>query len=104
MGTYCASYCRVVTQHHDVEDASVFPHLRRADPRLGPVIDRLAQEHVVIHDVLEGVHRALVAFVGGPDGAAGLVAAVNLLSAALLSHLAHEEAQLIEPLARVGFS
>ena len=27
MGTYCQSYCRVVTAHHGLEDSAVFPHL-----------------------------------------------------------------------------
>lgn len=41
LGAYCATYCSLVTQHHGIEDAAVFPHLRRADPPLVPVIDRL---------------------------------------------------------------
>ncbi|WP_433789769.1 LLM class flavin-dependent oxidoreductase [Actinoplanes sp. CA-252034] len=36
LGTYCESYCRIVTTHHTIEDRSLFPHLRRADPRLAP--------------------------------------------------------------------
>ncbi len=102
LGTYCESYCRVVTTHHTLEDRSLFPHLRRADPRLAPVIDRLEQEHHAIHDVLEGVDRALVAFVATPDGMAELRAAVDLLSDTLLSHLSYEERELVEPLARLG--
>ncbi|MFI5497395.1 LLM class flavin-dependent oxidoreductase [Actinoplanes sp. NPDC051859] len=102
LGTYCESYCRIVTMHHTLEDQAMFPHLRRADPRLAPVIDRLEQEHHAIHDVLEGVDQALVAFVTRPDGIAGVRAAVDLLSDTLLSHLAYEERELVEPLARLG--
>jgi hemerythrin superfamily protein len=68
LGAYCESYCRIVTTHHTLEDQSVFPHLRRSDPRLAPVIDRLEEEHRAIHEVLERVDRALVAFVTTPDG------------------------------------
>lgn len=103
LGAYCESYCRIVTMHHTLEDQSVFPHLRRADRRLEPVIDRLAEEHQVIHAVLEGVDRALVSFVSGPDGVKELRAAVDLLTDALLSHLSYEERELVEPLARLGF-
>jgi len=103
VGTYCESYCRVVTTHHTLEDISIFPHLRRADPALVPVIDRLAEEHHAIHDVLERVDRALVAFVAGPDGAKSLTAAVDLLTDTLLSHLSYEERELVEPLSRLGF-
>jgi hemerythrin-like domain-containing protein len=102
VGAYCESYCRVVTTHHTLEDLTMFPHLRAADPALAPVIDRLAEEHVAIHDVLERVDRALVAFVTGPDGAKPLTAAIDLLTDALLSHLAYEERELVEPLSRLG--
>ncbi|MET8353105.1 MULTISPECIES: LLM class flavin-dependent oxidoreductase [unclassified Micromonospora] len=104
LGAYCESYCRIVTTHHTIEDQALFPRLRQADARLRPVIDRLEQEHHVIHDVLEGVDRALVAYVGAPDGLAELRAAVNLLTDALLSHLSYEERELVEPLARLGVS
>lgn len=102
LGTYCEAYCRVVTTHHTLEDRSLFPHLRRRDPRLAPVIDRLAEEHHAIHDLLEGVDRALVTFVSTPDGMEPLRAAVDLLSDALLSHLSYEERELVEPIARLG--
>lgn len=103
LGTYCESYCRVVTTHHTIEDQSMLPHLKQADPRLAPVVDRLREEHGVIHEVLERVDRALVAFVGKPDGMGELRAAVDLLSDTLLSHLSYEERELVEPLARLSF-
>ncbi|MER6756771.1 LLM class flavin-dependent oxidoreductase [Micromonospora echinofusca] len=104
LGTYCESYCRVVTTHHTLEDRGIFPHLRRGDDRLAPVLDRLEQEHHAIHDVLERVDRALVAFVSVADGMAELRAAVDLLSDTLLSHLAYEERELVEPIARLGLN
>jgi hypothetical protein len=102
LGTYCESYCRLVTTHHSLEDASLFPHLRRADSALVPVVDRLEEEHRVIHDVLEGVDKALVALVDGTGSIDGLRAAVDLLDDTLLSHLSYEERELVEPLARLG--
>ncbi|WP_350274866.1 LLM class flavin-dependent oxidoreductase [Kribbella sp. HUAS MG21] len=102
LGTYCESYCRLVTTHHSLEDASLFPHLRRADPALVPVVDRLQEEHKIIHDVLEGVDKALVALVDGSGSIDGLRAAVDLLDDTLLSHLSYEERELVEPLARLG--
>jgi alkanesulfonate monooxygenase SsuD/methylene tetrahydromethanopterin reductase-like flavin-dependent oxidoreductase (luciferase family) len=110
LGAYCESYCRVVTGHHALEDRSVFTHLRRSEPDLGAVLDRLSEEHLVIHDVLEQVDDALVGLVGAPPyGAAATAAldeiqrALDLLTATLLSHLAYEERELIPPLARHGF-
>jgi Hemerythrin HHE cation binding domain len=103
MGAYCQSYCRVVTHHHFAEDAMVFPHLRSSDSGLGPVLDRLSEEHVVIHEVLDSVDRALVAYITRPEDLTELQGAVDLLTDTLLSHLAYEESQLLEPLARYGF-
>jgi hemerythrin-like domain-containing protein len=103
LGAYCASYCRLVTQHHGLEDAAIFPHLRASEPALVPVVDRLEQEHEVIHDVLDRVDKALVGFINAPDDFTGIQGAVDLLTDALLSHLAYEERELVEPLARLGF-
>ena len=104
LGTYCESYCRIVTTHHTIEDQSMLPHLRARDPRLGPVVDRLQEEHLVIHELLDRVDRALVDLVAGkPDGLSEVSAAVDLLADGLLSHLSYEERELVEPLARLGF-
>ncbi|WP_372733354.1 LLM class flavin-dependent oxidoreductase [Nocardioides sp.] len=102
LGGYCESYCRVVTTHHTLEDQGIFPHLRRRDPRLGPVVDQLQFEHERIHELLDEVDRALVASVSVNDGMAELRRVVDLLSDTLLSHFAYEEKVLIEPIARFG--
>jgi alkanesulfonate monooxygenase SsuD/methylene tetrahydromethanopterin reductase-like flavin-dependent oxidoreductase (luciferase family)/hemerythrin-like domain-containing protein len=104
LGAYCESYCRVVTGHHGLEDSAMFPHLRASDPDAVPVIDRLEEEHEVIHDVLDDVDRALVALVADQPGALDhLQHVVDLLTDTLLSHLAYEERELLHPLARHGF-
>jgi Luciferase-like monooxygenase/Hemerythrin HHE cation binding domain len=101
LGAYCESYCRLVATHHTLEDQAMLPQLKAADPRLGPVVDRLTEEHGVIHDVLERVDRALVSLVSEPDGMTDLQNAVDLLTDTLLSHLSYEERELVEPLARL---
>jgi alkanesulfonate monooxygenase SsuD/methylene tetrahydromethanopterin reductase-like flavin-dependent oxidoreductase (luciferase family) len=103
LGAFCSRYCRAVAQHHTLEDDSVFPHLRGADDQLGPVIDRLTEEHLVIHDAIEEVDRALVHHLEHPDDFDRLQTAIDVLSDTLLSHLSYEEHELVEPLARVGF-
>ena len=104
LGVYCASYCRAVAGHHSLEDQSVFPHLRGADPQLDPVITRLREEHEVITALLDRIDEALVALISREDGAMERVRAeVDLLGDALLSHLSYEERELVEPLARLGF-
>jgi hemerythrin-like domain-containing protein len=107
LGAYCESYCRIVTGHHTLEDHSMFRYLRASDPAAAPVVDRLAEEHVVIHDVLDEVDRALVALVAAePAGASAALeefsARVDLLTDALLSHLSYEERELLHPLAVHG--
>ena len=101
LGTYCETYCRIVTVHHTIEDQRMFPSLRDADPALGPVVDRLEEEHHAIAAVLERVDAALVGLVARPGELDEVQAAVDLLSDALLSHLSYEERELVEPLARL---
>jgi alkanesulfonate monooxygenase SsuD/methylene tetrahydromethanopterin reductase-like flavin-dependent oxidoreductase (luciferase family) len=103
IGAYCAAYYRMVALHHGLEDSDIFPHLRSCEEQLEPVIDRLSDEHNVIHDVLEGLDRALVELVANPDDFTDLRRATDILTDALLSHLSYEEQELVEPLARYGF-
>jgi alkanesulfonate monooxygenase SsuD/methylene tetrahydromethanopterin reductase-like flavin-dependent oxidoreductase (luciferase family) len=104
LGAYCQQYCRFVTGHHGLEDRSIFPHLRRSEPSLTPVLDRLEQEHLVIHDVLEQLDDALVALVSGTAGTTELRRVVDRLSETLLEHLAFEEDELVPALDRYGFA
>jgi hemerythrin-like domain-containing protein len=103
IGAYCSAYYRMIALHHGLEDSAVFPHLRSCEVELEPVIDRLCEEHNVIHDVLERLDRALVQLVARPSDFEDLRRATDVLSDVLLSHLAYEEQQLVEPLARYGF-
>jgi alkanesulfonate monooxygenase SsuD/methylene tetrahydromethanopterin reductase-like flavin-dependent oxidoreductase (luciferase family) len=104
LGTFCETYCRTVTNHHVLEDRSVFPHLRRHEAGLGPVIDRLEEEHEQIAELLDRVDAALVALVAAEEGGIdGVERAMGLLTDALLSHFSYEERELVGPLARHGF-
>ncbi len=103
LGSVCQSYCFALTQHHSMEDAGIFPHLGGEDDGLRAVIARLGEEHRAIHDLLEAVDRALVALVGDPGELTTVGAAVDALSAALLSHFSYEERELVGPLSRHGF-
>ncbi len=103
LGAFCSRYCAVVTQHHGLEDDAVFPHLARSDASLEPVIERLTDEHLVIHDAIQKVDRAFVGHINDPTDFEPLQEAIDFLTDALLSHLAYEEQELVEPLARLGF-
>ncbi|MEA2609070.1 MAG: hypothetical protein QOJ75_1313 [Chloroflexota bacterium] len=103
VGAFCSQYCGRVTRHHGVEDASVFPYLAHAEPSLAPVIQRLTDEHLVIHDAIQLVDAALVREINDPADRDGIQAAIDFLTDALLSHLSYEEREIVEPLARLGF-
>jgi hypothetical protein len=82
LGIYCQSYCRILTGHHTLE-----------------------KEHEVIAGLLERVDEALIALVSSDEDALEYVrGAMDVLTDALLSHFAYEERELIEPLARFGYS
>lgn len=101
LGSFCASYCRIVTTHHTIEDEHMFPALRAAQASLAPVIDRLEQEHEVIAGLLTGLDVALVAMIEDVDAIDGVRDALDALASALLSHLEYEEQELVEPIARL---
>ena len=82
----------------------MFPHLARREPQLRPVIGRLTEEHMVVHDAIEGVDRALAEHMARPENHDAIQGAIDYLADALLSHFAYEEQELVEPLARHGLS
>jgi hemerythrin-like domain-containing protein len=103
LGAFCSRYCGAVAQHHGLEDDAVFPHLVRSDRSLEPVIARLTDEHLVIHDAIQAVDRALVGHINHPDDYSPIQSAIDALTDSLLSHLSYEEHEIVEPLARLGF-
>ncbi len=98
LGSFCAQYCRVVTIHHTIEDQHLFPGLWREQEALGPVLDRLHEEHEIIAAVIDRFDHALTAMVNEPDGVAQVQHVADELHDALLSHLAYEEEELLGPL------
>ena len=98
LGSFCAQYCRVVTIHHTIEDQHLFPGLWREQESLGPVLDRLHEEHEIIAAVIDRFDHALTAMVNVPDGVAQVRHVADELHDALLSHLAYEEEELLGPL------
>jgi len=101
-GAFCAAYCRVVTVHHAIEDAHLFRDLRRADPSLTPVLERLSEEHEAIAARITDLDAALVAVIGDEGRLDDATAAVDRLAAALLPHLQVEEDHLLGPITALG--
>ncbi|GAA1261223.1 hypothetical protein GCM10009609_25130 [Pseudonocardia aurantiaca] len=73
------------------------------EPSLGPTIDRLEADHVVVSGLLDRVEAAARGL-GGPDDPGArteLAGALDELSAHLLTHLDVEEAALEPVLSRL---
>ena len=111
VGAYCASYCRLLTLHHTIEDERMFVDLRAGEPSLGPVIDRLAADHVSISGVMDEVDRTLVGLVessgsrgGQRAGIDAVEEAVGRLGEQLLRHLDEEEAALLGAIGRLSLA
>ena len=89
----CLYHCRLVHMHHHGEDRDMFPALRRSNPDLGEVVDRLESDHRVISTLLDDV-EALVKELDEAsthEAREDLVRALRDLSNRLLEHLAFEE-------------
>jgi hypothetical protein len=102
LGAFCATYCRLLTIHHALEDANLFVDLKSRDIELTPVIERLSEEHEVVAAVLTRLDAALVAMVEDPAHLNMVQVEVDRLTDILLSHLAYEEEELLGPIARLG--
>lgn len=98
----CLHYCRFVHHHHRLEDRALFPELRRVNPALGPVVDRLQEDHRLVGGLLEGVEGAVAALDQADTPAARTAVAESLeaLAAHLLAHLELEEDSVAETLRR----
>lgn len=92
----CWRYCRFVHGHHTLEDAALFPMARRKDPSLSTVIDKLEEDHLIVHHITERIaaSAATVAECDTFEHRADLLEALNELETHLLSHLTFEEASL----------
>jgi hypothetical protein len=100
VGAFCATYCRILTLHHTIEDQRLFRDLRDDDESLSPVLQRLSEEHEVIAGLLDRLDRALIGMVDKPGAVGPAREEAAALSDALLSHLDYEEEQLLGPLGR----
>jgi len=92
----CLYYCRFVHTHHTIEDAALFPAVRRIDPSLNRVVDRLEEDHLTVHHITERIATVAERVAIDTSGASRseLVEALNNLETHLLSHLAFEEDSL----------
>jgi hypothetical protein len=103
LGGACQMQCVSLTEHHTIEDDSIFPHLRASQHSLQEVLARLDAEHHAIGDLFEDIDAALIHLAQHPAGIGPVSDAIDLLTDTLLSHFAYEERELTGPLVRYGF-
>ena len=97
----CLHYCRFVHHHHRLEDRAVFPTLRRIDPELDPVIDKLETEHRRVATLLEEIEASAEELQHAEAARVQVAAGLEELEGLLLAHLDFEEDQLERPLAKM---
>jgi iron-sulfur cluster repair protein YtfE (RIC family) len=100
----CLRHCRFVEAHHGLEDRALFPVLRRVDPALDPVVDKLERDHRAVAELVRELEAAANELEGAPDPGAArerVVAALTALGALLLEHLDYEERSLEAVLGRM---
>ena len=116
-GTVCGQACGALTNHHMIEDSSLFPHIERSAIDHAPVVARLRAEHKVIEvalddlaDKAEALARARGAAALDGDGAAragdqdafeSVAIAYAELLAVLRSHFGYEETRLAPIMGRL---
>ncbi|MFJ6571883.1 nitroreductase/quinone reductase family protein [Streptomyces sp. NPDC091292] len=88
----CLSFCQGLHNHHQGEDAGIFPFLAARHPDIAPTMERLHEEHVAIAGLVEELRTVVADADADP---ATVRAEVERLSDALERHLTYEEEQLI---------
>jgi iron-sulfur cluster repair protein YtfE (RIC family) len=102
LGSYCATFCRLLTVHHTIEDEVMFPAILERDSTLAPVIKKLQQEHEVIAELLARLDEACAELLAHPARIDRVRARADRLADVLSSHFAYEEEELVEPIGRLG--
>jgi len=103
-GNLCGQHCQVINMHHSLEDAHVFPVLATQSDIYRRVTDRLAAEHVVVHELLERQINALNALATAPSREKfdDALVVYEALERVLVSHLGYEEDQIGDALGYYG--
>ena len=103
-GNLCGQHCAIVDQHHSIEDYALFPRLSAKAEAWRKVTDRLAAEHVVVHELLVRQMEAIDALAEAPgrETFERATTVYNALERVLLSHLGYEEDQIGDAIGYFG--
>lgn len=104
-GNLCGQECQFLDYHHSAEEQQIFPHLEgRGNAGLRAVIDKLREEHKVVHALLERLYSDAVRLVQDPSGDSfdEAKATFEALERVVRSHFGYEEEELEEALGVYG--
>ncbi len=102
----CLYYCRFVHHHHRLEDVALFPAVRRRQPELNELVDRLERDHLHIGAYIDTINQC-VRELGQRDSHAvreELIRALRDLASHLVAHLQVEEESLKTVLSSMSFA
>jgi len=102
-GTMCGRECQVLTFHHDAEEHMIFPQLEQQNIQaLSRVMERLKQEHLIVHELITRLETAAQALIQNPDehNFANTKATFARLHTVVISHFGYEQTELREALGR----
>jgi len=95
-GNLCGRTCQVISTHHSIEDAHLFPALAAQSEGYRRVTERLQAEHEIVHELLVREIAALNTLVAAPTAKnfADARTVYEALERVLASHLGYEEEQI----------
>ena len=102
-GTLCGRECQVLTFHHDAEETSIFPQLEKQQiESLNLVVERLKEEHLIVHELLDRLQAAASRLVQTQSNAnfRSTEAVFKQLTAVVKSHFGYEETELRDALGK----
>jgi len=104
-GNLCGRECQFLEFHHTSEDWEIFPNIAAAgNASLTKVIDRLAEEHLVIHQLLETLAANVLEMRENPGPVSFHQTRETFLVVyrAVISHFGYEQTELEEALGFFG--
>lgn len=99
-GNLCGRECQLLNFHHSAEDQQIFPALMRGSEGLRLVVERLREEHAVIHGLIEEMEARAMSLIRTPDpsGFQALKLTFVTLVEIVRSHFGYEQSELEEAL------
>jgi hypothetical protein len=100
LAVHCLTFCATLTRHHTGEDDGAFPALAARFPDLRPVLEKMAEDHVLV----AGITARIEAIAREQRPSSALVAELDGLAAIVESHFAFEERRIRDALDELGGS